>query len=98
MADNTLKLSCRFAGGMTLVAHANSGSWTIMDTSPTAGGDGGAMMPFEHLFAALAGCTGMDVIYVLRKKRIAVDDFRVEIEAHRVDTPVSYTHLRAHET
>jgi len=86
MAGNELKLSCRFAGDMTLVARSDSGHWTIMDVAESVGGNGGAMAPFEHLFAALAGCTGSDVLYVMRKKRIVIDDLRIEIVAHRVDT------------
>jgi len=85
MSDNILKAECRLASNMTLIAKGDSGHWTMMDVPKTVGGDEGAMHPFEHLFAALAGCTATDLLYVMKKKRIQVDDLRVNIEAKRAE-------------
>ncbi len=99
MAENILKLSVRLASDMTLVARSDSGHWTIMDVPESVGGHEGAMHPFEHLFASLAGCTGSDVLFVMRKKRIPLDDFRIEIEAQRKDThPKVPTDIHIHYT
>ncbi len=83
MPVNKLHLFARKSGDMSFIARSDSGHWTMMDTGTGVGGSDGAMRPFEMLFASLAGCTGMDVLYVLRKKRIQVDDLWIEIEAKR---------------
>jgi putative redox protein len=41
--------------------------------------------PTELLGVALAGCTSMDVISILRKKRQVVDAYRVRVTSHQVD-------------
>jgi|ERR671912_1330432 putative redox protein len=43
--------------------------------------------PTELLGVALAGCTSMDVISILRKKRQPIDRYRVRVTSHQVDEP-----------
>ena len=43
--------------------------------------------PTELLGVALAGCTSMDVISILRKKRQAIDRYEVRVTSHQVDDP-----------
>ncbi len=57
------------------------GSAIAMDTIPTEGG----LSPMETVLAALAGCTAMDVISILRKKRQDVTAYRVEVAGRRAD-------------
>jgi putative redox protein len=50
--------------------------------------------PMEHLLAGLGGCTAMDVISILRKKRLEVREYRLDIVgARRVDRPKVYEHI-----
>ena len=51
-----------------------------MDTSPPLGDDSGAS-PKKLLLASLAGCTGMDVVSLLKKMRVEITGFDIEIEA-----------------
>src|SRR6516164_5123378 len=39
--------------------------------------------PLELLLVALGGCTGADVISILRKKRMQVTDYRIEVQGER---------------
>jgi len=64
--------------GMAFAAHAPSGHELVLDTGPDAGRDSG-FRPLELLLVALGGCTGMDVIAILRKKRQVVTDYRVRV-------------------
>ncbi len=52
--------------------------------------DGGAshrgFKPTELLLAALGGCSGIDVVDIMRKKRQPLSHYRIEIEGHRADT------------
>jgi len=45
-----------------------------------------ASSPIDTLLAALGGCTAMDVIDILRKKRQTVTAYRVVVEGERRDT------------
>jgi putative redox protein len=56
-------------------------------------GDGGPR-PTELLLMALAGCTAMDVISILRKKRQAVDRYEVEVSGtQRADHPAVFEQI-----
>ena len=50
--------------------------------------------PGQLVLAALGGCTGMDAASVMRKKKVAVDEYRVEIEAEQREAfPKAYTSI-----
>ena len=75
MTDKTVEV--HHDGAMRLVARTGSGHEIVMDDS---NGDSGAR-PTELLLAALGGCTGMDVVSILRKKRQDVTRFDVRVGA-----------------
>jgi len=59
------------------------------------GGDG--IRPMQMVLAALAGCSGVDVVNILKKKRVNFSDLRVEVSGLRAEThPKVYTdvHVR----
>jgi len=86
MADNSLNGSLTWIKGLQFVAHATgSGAAIVMDGKAAHGGFESGVSPMEALLLSLAGCTGMDVISVLLKKRQAVTDFRVDVEGIRAD-------------
>jgi putative redox protein len=53
----------------------------IMDASPEVGGTNEGPRPKALMLASLAGCTGMDVISILKKMRIEPKTFNINIEA-----------------
>jgi putative redox protein len=67
--------------GLRLVARTDSGHTIVMDD---ADGDSGAR-PAELLVVAQAGCTAMDVISILRKKRQAFTRYRVRVIGEQRD-------------
>jgi putative redox protein len=80
--------------GMDFLARAPSGHELILDTDRGAGGHERGIHPKEMLLVALAGCTGMDVISILRKKRQVVTDYRVRVAAtQREEYPKVYTRI-----
>lgn len=69
-----------------------SGHHVIMDASPEVGGEDGGPRPKELMLASLAGCTGMDVISILKKMRIEVESFDIQIDAEMTEEhPKHYT-------
>jgi putative redox protein len=78
---------------MRFEARDARGATAGLDAAPP-GGEGSALTPMEFLLAGLGGCTAMDVIGILRKKRQEVTDYRLEIAGTRaVDHPKAYTHI-----
>jgi len=57
-----------------------------VDANREYGGQGKGPRPKALVLAALAGCTAMDVISILRKMRVQVDQFEVEATGEMVDT------------
>ncbi len=41
--------------------------------------------PMESLLMAVAACSGIDVISILKKQRQNIEDFSAEVEAERID-------------
>jgi putative redox protein len=68
---------------MTFVGKADSNHWTVMGTGPEFGGDAGATKPLELVLVGLGGCSGMDVVSILRKKRSSFTSLRIDVQAER---------------
>lgn len=68
---------------MSFTATADSGFRLNMGAQPDVGGDDDGFRPMELVLLGLAGCTAMDVISILRKKRQHVTGFEVQAHAER---------------
>jgi putative redox protein len=69
-----------YAGNDYFVAVPPSGHAITLDIN---GERSAAPGPLELLLVALGGCTGADVISVLKKKRERVTDYRIEVHGDR---------------
>ena len=79
---------------MTFTGRADTGFELPLGASPTVGGDNDGFRPMELMALSLAGCTGMDVISILRKKRQEVTGFEVQVHADQAsDYPHVFTHI-----
>ena len=79
--------------GMSFAGTADSGFNIQMDAKKEVGGEGRGFIPMELMALSLAGCTAMDVISILRKKRQDVTDFEVRVDADRAEEhPKVFTH------
>jgi len=78
---------------MTFVSNV-SGHNIQMDALPIVGGDDSGPRPKELMLAALAGCTGMDVISILKKMKIEIENFNINVEADMTEEhPKHYTKM-----
>jgi putative redox protein len=82
---STVTARVELTQGFAFRATFGSGGSLMLDASPPVGKDLGPR-PMELLPAALAGCTGMDVIGILRKQRQDVTGYAVEVRAERAET------------
>jgi putative redox protein len=72
-------------GRLSFTGSADSGFEVPLGSYPEVGGDDDGFRPMELMALSLAGCTAMDVISILTKKRQKVNDFRVKVKADRSD-------------
>lgn len=79
MATNSI--TTVFNQNMSFTADIN-GHQVKMDTTTDDGGDNSGASPKRLMLASLAGCTGMDVVSVLRKMKVEFSDFSMDITAH----------------
>jgi putative redox protein len=74
--------------------YSSNGYSVPLDTNRATGGHDAGFSPMELLLTALGGCTGMDVISILRKKRQAVTGLEVQVEGLRAEEhPRVYTEV-----
>jgi putative redox protein len=70
---------------MSFVGKADSGFTVNLGADPDVGGDADGFRPMELMLLSLIGCTAMDVISILRKKRQHVTAFDVQAHAEQAD-------------
>jgi putative redox protein len=80
--------------GMQFVGTADSGHAVIMDAPASVGGSNTGQTPMEFLLSAFGGCSGMDVISILRKKKQNVKRLEIHVEGEKAEGhPKKYTAL-----
>ena len=88
------KTTVTFIEGMQFVGRGASGHDVLMDASQKVGGTDTAARPLEVMLCALGGCSGMDVVSILRKMRTEPLSLRIEITDERAaDYPKVFTKL-----
>ncbi len=79
---------------MQFVGHGESNHAIVLDAADDVGGQGTGARPYELFLVGLAGCSAMDTISILQKKRQNVLHFEVSVNAERADEhPKVYTKI-----
>ena len=88
----------RLDGEYLMEASNDSGQSIKMDGTRELGGQEAAMRPMQVLLASMGGCSAIDVISILRKKRQPLDDIRISIHGEREagKEPSLYRDIRIH--
>ena len=58
-----------------------SGHLVMLDAASASGGEDKGARPKELMLAALAGCTGMDVVSILKKMRVEFTGLNIIVDA-----------------
>ncbi len=83
--------------GLALAGVSDSNHWVTMDGPEDFGGFSAGPRPMEMMLLSIVGCTAMDVLSILKKKRIKLDDFSVEVKAERAEEhPRVFTEIKLH--
>jgi putative redox protein len=71
--------------GLVFIGSADSGFSVRLDSKIEVGGSDSGLRPVELMAISVAGCTAMDVISILQKKRQQVNAFEVLVHATRAE-------------
>ena len=84
-------VTTQWKGNMVFESDNPRGS-LFMDASKEIGGTDSGLAPKAMMLASLAGCSGLDVVMVLNKMKVKLDDFRMIIEGELTDEHPKYYH------
>jgi putative redox protein len=85
----------RFVDGMQFVGISESGHAVVLDTTEDVGGHDTGPRPTELVLIALSGCTGMDVVSILRKMQVKFTRFEMDVQGDRAsEYPKYFTKIR----
>jgi putative redox protein len=88
-----MNASVTWRQGLSFTGKADSGYEVPLGGEPETGEAREGFEPLELMAISLAGCTAMDVISILTKKRQTVTDFEVKVKTERAtEFPKVFTH------
>ncbi|MFH1320876.1 MAG: OsmC family protein [Bacteroidota bacterium] len=86
-------VKCTWKGKMAFEADI-TGHKIMIDTGENAGGENRGPIPKPLILVALAGCTGMDVTSLLKKMRVEIKDFNLQVNGDLSEEhPKYYTRI-----
>lgn len=92
-----MELTVKWNGEMSFSGTTPSGHEIKMDSAEEFGGKNSGARPTELLLNAVAGCTGIDIISILRKMRLDIASFHMDVSGERADDhPKRLTKIHIH--
>lgn len=88
----TNKIITNWKGGLTFESNNPSGKSVVMDTSIEGTSERNGLSPKAMMLSSLAGCSALDVISILNKKKAKLDDFKIEVTGELTDEHPKYYH------
>lgn len=82
---NDMTVRATLETGMRFDVETGSGHHIILDAAEHNGGQNSGPQPMEMLLVALAGCSGMDILTILRKKRQDITGYELRIHGTRAE-------------
>ena len=86
----TNHITTTWKGNMKFESTNPSGHTLFMDAGPENDGNGEGYRPKALMLSALAGCSGLDVASLIKKMKLKVADFKIEIEANLTEEHPKY--------
>ena len=74
-----------WTGGRRFMVQGGGGGSVEVLAGPRSAEEAAAMRPKELVLAGLATCSGVDVVLILERMRVAVERFEVSVEADETD-------------
>ncbi len=92
-----MKANVKWTGRVSFLGESGSGHSVTMDGAPAAGGRNLAPRPMEMVLMGLGGCSGFDVVQLLKGAGQDVHGVEIALEAERAATePAVFTRIHGH--
>ena len=89
------KAKVTYVNGMQFVGEADSGHAIVMDGTPEVGGRNTGLRPTELLLIGIGGCSGMDIVSILKKKKQDVKGVEINVDGRKADSyPKKFTEIQ----
>jgi len=83
------QVKTEWKGNLTFQSEIN-GHKLIMDAPEAAGGKDLGSSPKKLLLAAIAGCSGMDIVSILKKMRVEFEKVEIDVQGDLADEHPRY--------
>lgn len=88
------KAKVTFVQGMQFVGEADSRHAIVMDSDSSVGGSNTGLRPTELILIGLGGCSGMDVVSILKKKKQQVTGLEILVDGKKAEAyPMKFTDI-----
>lgn len=86
----TNHITTKWLGDMKFESTNPSGLNLFIDAGQESGGKGEGYRPKALMLSSLAGCSGLDVASLIKKMKLVVDDFKIDIDADLTEEHPKY--------
>jgi putative redox protein len=90
----------RFDSDYGFEAINEAGKTLTMDAGPAIGGHGQGFSPMQTVLAAIGGCSGIDLISILKKQKQEIESFEMTVDGERekdaMPAPFTAIHIVYH--
>ena len=86
----TDKITTHWKSGLTFESDNPSGKTVVMDTDIDGEPQRYGLSPKAMMLSSLAGCSALDVVFILNKKKAKFDDFKIEVTGELTDEHPKY--------
>lgn len=89
-----LTAKVKWVDNLQFVGESGTNHAIVMDGAAEVGGKNTGMRPMELLLVGLGGCSGMDVVSVLQKKKQQITGIDINIKGEKADSyPKKFTEI-----
>lgn len=90
-----MRIELRKVGDCAFQVEDGRGHTVVIDGPASLGGTDAGMRPMEMFLAALATCSAVDVVMILRQQKQPLRDLSIFVEGERADAvPAVFTHIK----
>ncbi|MDP3049022.1 MAG: OsmC family protein [Thermodesulfovibrionales bacterium] len=83
-----------YVDGLQFVGEAASGHAIVMDGDKEVGGRNTGARPMELLLIGLGGCSGMDIVSILKKKKQEINGVEIKVKGEKAGNyPKKFTNI-----
>jgi len=83
-----------YVDGLQFVGEVASGHAIVIDGDKEVGGRNTGARPMELLLIGLGGCSGMDVVSILKKKKQEINGVEIKVKGEKADNyPKKFTDI-----